>query len=107
MAPRPSEDHCPGNRDTDTASCRPTSRRGRSPGLANTKSAMKRIRQSENRRLRNRTVRSKVRTAVKTARTAVTEAGGAAWHAVLEALLVLDTEVITGGMYRHHDGCPQ
>ena len=36
--------------------------------MANTKSAKKRMRQSERRRLRNRAVRSKVRTAVKEAR---------------------------------------
>jgi len=36
--------------------------------VANTKSAMKRIRTSEKRRVRNRTIRSQVRTAVKTAR---------------------------------------
>jgi ribosomal protein S20 len=36
--------------------------------VANIKSAIKRIRQNEARRLRNRTVRSKVRSVVKTAR---------------------------------------
>jgi small subunit ribosomal protein S20 len=37
--------------------------------VANTKSARKRIRQNERRRLRNRAVRSQLRTAVKVART--------------------------------------
>ena len=36
--------------------------------MANTKSAIKRMRQNERRRLRNRTIRSQVRTAVKSAR---------------------------------------
>jgi small subunit ribosomal protein S20 len=65
---------------------------------------MKRIRQSENRRLRNRTVRSKVRTAVKTARTAVTEAGGDARAAVLEAIRALDKAVTKGVIHRNTAG---
>jgi small subunit ribosomal protein S20 len=69
--------------------------------LANTKSAMKRIRQSENRRLRNRTVRSKVRTAVKTARTAVAESSGDARTVVLEAIRALDKAVTKGVIHRN------
>jgi len=38
--------------------------------VANTKSAIKRIRTNERRRVRNRTIRSHVRSAVKTARAA-------------------------------------
>ncbi|OLC61694.1 MAG: 30S ribosomal protein S20 [Candidatus Rokubacteria bacterium 13_1_20CM_2_68_19] len=72
--------------------------------MANTKSAMKRIRQSENRRIRNRTVRSKVRTAVKTARTAVTEAGGDARTAVLEAIRALDKAVTKGVIHPNTAG---
>ena len=69
--------------------------------MANTKSAMKRIRQSENRRLRNRTVRSKVRTAVKTARTAVAESSAEARAAVLEAIRALDKAVTKGVIHRN------
>jgi small subunit ribosomal protein S20 len=69
--------------------------------LANTKSAMKRIRQSEKRRTRNRMVRSKVRTAVKTARTAVTGGGGEAREAVLEAIRALDRAVTKGVIHRN------
>src|SRR2546428_12990445 len=65
---------------------------------------MNRIRQSENRRIRNRTVRSKVRTAVKTARTAVTEAGGDARTAVLEAIRALDKAVTKGVIHPNTPG---
>ena len=67
--------------------------------MANTSSALKRMRQSERRRLRNRTVRSKVRTAVKTARTAL---GGAdAKSAVLDAIRALDKAVTKGVVHRN------
>ncbi len=62
--------------------------------MANTKSAMKRIRQSEKRRVRNRTIRSQVRTAVKTARTA----GG---DAIAEAIRALDRAVTKGVVHRN------
>jgi len=62
---------------------------------------MKRIRQSENRRLRNRTVRSKVRTAVKTARSAVAESSADARTAVLEAIRALDKAVTKGVIHRN------
>ena len=61
--------------------------------MANTKSAMKRIRQSEKRRVRNRTIRSQVRTAVKTARAA---GGDARRTAVAEAIRALDKAVTKG-----------
>jgi small subunit ribosomal protein S20 len=61
--------------------------------VANTKSAMKRIRQSEKRRVRNRTIRSQVRTAVKTARTA---GGDALRTAVADAIRALDKAVTKG-----------
>ena len=64
--------------------------------MANTKSAIKRIRTSEKRRLRNRTVRSRVRSALKTARTAVTTAGEDARTAVLQAIRTLDKAVTKG-----------
>ena len=39
--------------------------------MANTRSAMKRIKQNEKRRLRNRAARSTIRSSLKTARTAL------------------------------------
>lgn len=69
--------------------------------MANTKSAMKRIRQSESRRVRNRTVRSKVRTAVKTARGTLAEKAGDARVAVLEAIRALDKAVTKGVIHRN------
>jgi small subunit ribosomal protein S20 len=64
--------------------------------VANTKSAMKRMRQNERRRLRNRTVRSKVRTAVKVARTVPVGQGSEAQAAVHEAIRALDKAVTKG-----------
>lgn len=66
--------------------------------MANTKSAMKRIRQNEKRRLRNRAVRSKVRTTLKSARTAPAETQHAA---VLEAIRTLDKAVSKGVLHRN------
>jgi small subunit ribosomal protein S20 len=59
---------------------------------------MKRIRQNEKRRLRNRAVRSKVRTALKSARTAPAETQPAA---VLEAIRTLDKAVSKGVLHRN------
>jgi len=66
--------------------------------VANTKSALKRMRQNERRRLRNRAVRSKVRTAVKVAR--ATE-GQAASAAILEAIRALDKAAAKGVLHRN------
>jgi small subunit ribosomal protein S20 len=66
--------------------------------VANIKSAIKRIRQNEARRLRNRTVRSKVRSAVKTARTA---AGADLRTSVGEAIRALDKAVTKGVIHRN------
>jgi small subunit ribosomal protein S20 len=66
--------------------------------LANTKSAMKRIRQSERRRLRNRSLRSKLRGAIKTARSAE---GATKPAAVLEAIRALDKAVTKGVVHRN------
>jgi len=66
--------------------------------VANTKSAMKRIRQNEKRRLRNRAVRSKLRTAVKTARAAQ---GDGQRGAVLDAIRLLDKAVTKGVVHRN------
>ena len=64
--------------------------------MANTKSAIKRIRTSEKRRQRNRTVRTRVRSTLKTARTAVTTPGEDARTAVLQAIRTLDKAVTKG-----------
>jgi small subunit ribosomal protein S20 len=66
--------------------------------VANTKSAMKRIRQSERRRLRNRAVRSKIRGAVKAARAAE---GAGRSAVVLEAIRALDKAVSKGVIHRN------
>ena len=66
--------------------------------MANTKSAMKRIRQSERRRLRNRAMRSKIRGSVKTARAAE---GSGRPAAILEAIRVLDKAVSKGVIHRN------
>ena len=63
--------------------------------MANTSSALKRMRQNERRRLRNRTVRSKVRTAVKTARTTVSAEN------VGDAIRALDKAVTKGVVHRN------
>jgi len=59
---------------------------------------MKRMRQSEKRRVRNRTIRSQVRTAVKTARAA---GGDALPTAVAEAIRALDKAVTKGVVHRN------
>ena len=69
--------------------------------MANTKSAIKRIRQNETRRLRNRTVRSRVRSALKAARTVVTTSGGDAREAVLQAIRTVDKAVTKGVIHRN------
>jgi small subunit ribosomal protein S20 len=69
--------------------------------VANTTSAIKRMRQSEKRRLRNRAVRSRVRTALKTARTAVTTPDDEARAAVLQAIRTLDKAVTKGVIHRN------
>jgi small subunit ribosomal protein S20 len=66
--------------------------------LANTKSAIKRMRQSERRRLRNRAMRSKLRGAIKTARSAE---GASKPAAVLEAIRALDRAVSKGVVHRN------
>jgi small subunit ribosomal protein S20 len=66
--------------------------------VANTKSALKRMRQSEKRRVRNRTIRSQVRTAVKTARAA---GGDAQRSAIAEAIRTLDKAVTKGVVHRN------
>ena len=69
--------------------------------MANTKSAIKRMRQSEKRRQRNRAVRSRVRSVLKTARTALTAAGNDAGAAVHQAIRTLDKAVTKGVIHRN------
>ena len=64
--------------------------------MANTKSAMKQMRQSERRRQRNRAVRSRVRSAVKSAREALGASGTEATGSVREAIRALDRAVSKG-----------
>ncbi len=66
--------------------------------MANTKSAMKRMRQNERRRLRNRAMRSKLRGAIKTARSAEGAAKPAAVH---EGIRALDRAVSKGVLHRN------
>jgi len=66
--------------------------------VANTKSAIKRIRQNERRRLRNRAMRSKIRATVKAARAAE---GTARAAVVLQAIRVLDKAVSKGVLHRN------
>lgn len=69
--------------------------------MANTKSAIKRMRQGERRRLRNRMVRSQVRTAVKIARTTLAGGAGERQEAVQAALRALDKAVTKGVLHRN------
>ena len=91
--------------------------------MANTKSAMKQMRQSERRRLRNRSIRSRVRSAVKVARETAgatgretagatgretagatgrdTAAGTDVAQAVREAIRALDKAVTKGVIHRN------
>jgi small subunit ribosomal protein S20 len=66
--------------------------------VANTKSAMKRMRQNERRRLRNRAVRSQMRTAVKLARSIE---GPQQRASVEEAIRSLDKAVSKGVIHRN------
>jgi small subunit ribosomal protein S20 len=75
----------------------PTANKKEDP-LANTKSAIKRMRQNERRRARNRTIRSHVRTAVKTARSGE---GAGLRAAVLDAIRALDKAVTKGVVHRN------
>ena len=69
--------------------------------MANTRSAKKRIKQNLTRRLRNRAVRSTIRSSVKTARAAVIEKTPQAKEAVLEAIRILDRAVSRGIIHRN------
>ncbi len=64
--------------------------------MANIKSAKKRIRQNERRRIRNRAIRSRLRSAVKAAREAIGGKAPAAPASVQEAIRILDKAVSKG-----------
>jgi small subunit ribosomal protein S20 len=66
--------------------------------VANTKSAVKRIRQNERRRVRNRAVRSQVRSALKEARAAQ---GAEQRTSIAEAIRALDKAVTKGFIHRN------
>jgi small subunit ribosomal protein S20 len=68
--------------------------------VANTPSAQKRIRQNEKRRLRNRAVRSTVRSSVKSAREALASKGTDS-AAVRDAIRALDRAVTKGILHRN------
>ena len=70
--------------------------------MANIKSAMKRIRTSEKRRVRNAAVRSTVRTSVKSARAAIEGGqGDQAREALLHTIQVLDKAVTKGVIHKN------
>ncbi|HVQ77674.1 MAG TPA: 30S ribosomal protein S20 [Candidatus Binatia bacterium] len=69
--------------------------------MANTRSAIKRIKQSEKRRLRNRGVRSRVRSTVKSARASLQGGAAEARGAVQSAIRTLDKAVTRGVIHRN------
>jgi len=71
--------------------------------LANIKSAIKRNKQNEKRRLRNRIFRGRARTAVKKARTVLSGSdAGAAREAALEAVSLLDKAAEKGVLHKNN-----
>jgi small subunit ribosomal protein S20 len=77
------------------------SRERKGDSVANTRSARKRIKQNEKRRLRNRAIRSQVRSAVKDAREAETGKGAEAREAIREAIRTIDKAVSRGILHRN------
>ena len=69
--------------------------------MANIKSAIKRIKQNEKRRLRNRTVRTRVRAAVKSARRSLEDKTPATAETVRAAMRTLDRAVTKGVVHRN------
>ena len=72
--------------------------------MANTSSAIKRVKQSEKRRQRNRAARSAIRSAVKAAQVAVDAKAPESTAAVHEAIRTLDQAVSRGVMHRNTAG---
>jgi small subunit ribosomal protein S20 len=69
--------------------------------VANTRSAIKRMKQSDKRRQRNRGARSAIRSSVKTARIALEGKSPEVKAAVHEAIRTLDRAVSRGVMHRN------
>ena len=69
--------------------------------MANTKSAIKRIKQSEKRRQRNRAARSAIRSSVKAARTALSAKSPDSKASVRDAIRTLDRAVSRGVIHRN------
>jgi small subunit ribosomal protein S20 len=70
--------------------------------MANTRSALKRMRQSEKRRVRNAAVRTSVRTAVKTTRTSLAAASvEEARTSLARAIQLLDRAVTKGVVHKN------
>jgi len=69
--------------------------------VANTRSARKRIKTSEKRRLRNRAVRSHVRSQVRTARAVEPTQGAEGRAAIQDAIRSLDKAVSRGVIHRN------
>jgi len=69
--------------------------------VANTRSAIKRMKQSEQRRQRNRAARSTIRSSVKVARAALGGKSPESRAAVQEAIRTLDRAVSRGVMHRN------
>jgi small subunit ribosomal protein S20 len=69
--------------------------------VANTKSALKRMKQSEKRRQRNRAARSNIRSTVKVAGAALSAKSPETKTAVHDAIRVLDRAVTKGLMHRN------
>ena len=69
--------------------------------MANTRSARKRIKQNEKRRLRNRAIRSSVRSSIKGAREALAGKGGESAAAVHDAIRAIDRAVTQGVIHRN------
>lgn len=69
--------------------------------MANIKSQIKRIKQNEKRRLRNRAIRSKARSAVKLLGTALEEKSPALGEAYRQAVRVLDKSVTKGVLHKN------
>ena len=69
--------------------------------MANTRSAIKRMKQSEQRRQRNRAARSTIRSSVKAARAALAGKSSEAKATVQEALSTLDRAVSRGVLHRN------
>ena len=69
--------------------------------MANIKSAVKRIKQNERRRVRNRAVRSRVRAAVKGARQSIDTKAPESRATVLAAMRTLDRAVTKGVLHRN------